>query len=295
MWLLYTVVIFSWGTSWLAIQYQLGDVHPQMSVAYRFLLSGAILISYCLVRRKSLRFSLKQHLRIAAMSIFIFSTNYILIYRSSAFLASGLESVIFSVLTFFNIFNSRLFLKQKSSASVVVATLMGFAGIVLVFNKEIVHFDVSSNVLVGVMLGLCAAYSASIGNIISAKNQKSGLPVLQSTALGMLYGGTWTLVLSLCMGVPLTFSMKAGYLISLAFLSIFASILAFMSYLTLLGLIGPARAGYCVLVFPLVAVTLSVFFEGYQPGIMDLIGMALILLGNYIVMFQPKLGQKRIQ
>ncbi len=288
-WLLYSVVIATWGTSWLAIKYQLGDVHPQMSVAYRFLLSGVILLAFCLLAKKNLRFTKKQHLRIFLQAIFIFSTNYIFIYRSSAYLASGLESIIFSTMTFMNIFNSRLFLKQKVSKEVIIATIMGFVGIIIVFNKELKTFDTSSGVILGIVLGLIASYSASLGNIISSSNQKCGLPVIESTAIGMLYGGIWTFILSLCMGIPATFSTKSEYIISLLFLSVFASVLAFVSYLTLLGRIGPSRVGYCVLVFPIIAVTLSVFFEDYHLGWADLFGMALVLTGNYIVMFKPQL------
>jgi drug/metabolite transporter (DMT)-like permease len=288
-WMLYTIVIATWGTSWLAIKYQLGDVHPQMSVAYRFILSGVILLIFCLIRKKDLKFNKHQHLRILFQAVFIFSTNYIFIYRSSMYLPSGLESIIFSTMTFMNIFNSRVFLKQKISRDVIIATVIGFLGIVLVFNKELKNFESSTNVLLGIVLGLASSYTASLGNIISANNQKLGLPVIQSTALGMLYGGIWTFILSLFMGIEPTFSMKTEYIGSLLFLSIFASILAFVSYLTLLGRIGPSRAGYCVLVFPLIAVTLSVFFEGYQLGMADVLGVLLVLSGNYMVMFKPQL------
>ncbi len=292
-WLLYVIVICSWGTSWLAIKYQLGIVHPQMSVAYRFLLSGLLLFIYCLAKRKKMNFSLKEHALIFFMAIFIFSTNYIFIYRSSAYLASGLESIVFSTLTFMNIFNSRIFLKQKISKEVFLATLMGFTGILLIFNKELKHFNGSHEIILGFALGLVSAYSASLGNIISATNQKRGLPVLQTTAIGMLYGGAWTFILSIAMGIPVTISLTPSYLGSLLFLSVFASILAFISYLTLLGRIGPSRAGYCVLVFPLIAVTLSIFFEDYVLGLYDLIGMILVLAGNYIVMFKPKFLQPK--
>jgi len=284
---LYAVVIFSWGTSWLAIKYQLGVVHPQMSVAYRFILSGLILTTFCLITKKKMSFSLKEHARIFLQAIFLFSTNYIFIYRSSAYLPSGLESIIFSTLTFMNIINSRIFLKQKISLEVVLATCVGFIGIILIFGREIALAN--AGVITGAILGMISAYVASLGNIISASNQKAGLPVVQTTALGMLYGGVWTLILSLAMGLPLVFPVTVEYVGSLLFLSTFASILAFISYLTLLGKIGPSRAGYCVLMFPLIAVTLSIFFENYALRATDGVGMLLVLLGSYVVMFKPKI------
>jgi drug/metabolite transporter (DMT)-like permease len=173
-----------------------------------------------------------------------------------------------------------------------VATALGFVGIVLVFHTELRTLSLSSGLTVGVILGLISSYFASVGNIISASNQKYGLPVLQTTALGMLYGGSWTFIITLAMGIPVKFEPTVSYVGSLLFLSLFASILAFVSYLTLLGRIGPSRAGYCVLVFPLIAVTLSIFFENYHPGVLDLIGMAFVLFGSYIVMFKPQFRKK---
>jgi len=290
-WILYAVVMLSWGSSWLAIQYQLGDVHPQMSVAYRFILSGSLLILYCWVRHKKMKFTVEQHMRIGLQALFIFSTNYIFIYHSSQHLSSGLVSIVFSVLTFFNIFNARLFLQQKISGEVVFASLLGFIGIILVFSEELKNVNASKEIIIGAGLALVASYSASLGNIISANNQKRNLPILQSTAIGMLYGGVWTLVLSLFMGVSLTFSTTSAYLGSLLFLSLVASILAFLSYLTLLSKIGPSRAGYCTLAFPIIAVTLSIFFENYKLDITDIVGFVLVLSGNYIVMFKPQLGK----
>jgi len=292
-WLLYTVVIGTWGTSWLGIKFQLGEVDPRLSVAYRFILAGVLLLSYCLIRRKPMRFSLQDHLRILLLAAFLFSINYMLIYFSSGFLLSGLESIIFSTLTFMNIFNARIFLKQKTSREVLLAVVIGFSGILLIFSPELRNFEGSKQVFTGVMTGIASAYVASLGNIISAQNQKHNLPVLQSTAYGMFYGGLLTLTFAYFSGAEFAISTKTSYWISLLFLSIFASILAFVSYLTLLGRIGPGRAGYCVLAFPMIAVFLSIIFENYHLELTDAVGMVLIIFGNCLVMMKPKFNLKK--
>jgi len=45
---LYSLVLFCWGTSWLAITFQLGEVAPQVSIAWRFLIASLVLFSWCL-------------------------------------------------------------------------------------------------------------------------------------------------------------------------------------------------------------------------------------------------------
>jgi drug/metabolite transporter (DMT)-like permease len=93
-----------------------------------------------------------------------------------------------------------------------------------------------------------------------------------------------TLAFALARGHALVFDPSAPYVISLAFLVLFGSIVAFGSYLKLLGRIGPDRAAYAMIVFPLVALGVSTLFEGYVWTPLAGLGAALILAGNLVVL-----------
>ena len=95
---LYVVTVAIWGSSWLAIKYQLGVVAPEVSVAYRFLLSAAILLMYCSLSGRRLVFSANDHLRIAFQGVMLFGTNYYLLYLASQYLTTGLVAVLFSTI-----------------------------------------------------------------------------------------------------------------------------------------------------------------------------------------------------
>ena len=73
-------------------------------------------------------------------------------------------------------------------------------------------------------------------------------------------------------------------MVSLVYLSIFGSIIAFSTYLTLIGRIGPAKAAYVILVIPIIALIISTLFEGYEFSIYSLGGIALILSGNVVAL-----------
>ncbi len=60
----------------------------------------------------------------------------------------------------------------------------------------------------------------------------------------------------------------------------FGSVIAFGSYLTLVGRIGVDRAAYIGVVFPIVALGLSTLFEGLSWTLLGLSGVALVILGN---------------
>jgi drug/metabolite transporter (DMT)-like permease len=52
----------------------------------------------------------------------------------------------------------------------------------------------------------------------------------------------------------------------------------------LLGKIGADRAAYVTLVFPIIALLLSTFFEEYMWSLFALIGVVLITAGNFLVL-----------
>ena len=109
---LYFLVLFCWGTSWFAITFQLGDVAPQASIAWRFLLASAILFVWCLIRGKKLSFPWRSHIDWLILGFFLFCINYICAYFSSFYLTSGMVCLIFSTLTLLRFLTVLYFLES---------------------------------------------------------------------------------------------------------------------------------------------------------------------------------------
>lgn len=282
--LLYVVTVLIWGSSWLAIKYQLGSVDPMVSVAYRFLLASAISWLYCRFSGRLMRYSLRDHGFMFLQGASLFALNYWLFYLSELTLTSGLAAVIFSTIVVMNMMNGVLFLKNRLELRVVLGAGIGLFGIIVVFWSEVTDFESGSENLFAVSLAVLATLLASLGNIASARNQRKGIPVVQANTFGMTYGALLMLVLSGATGREFTFEVTLPYVSSLVFLSVFASIIAFWTYLTLLGRVGVERAAYATLIFPLVALGFSTVFEDYQWTASAGIGILLILAGNLLIL-----------
>ncbi len=282
--LLYVVTVLIWGSSWLAIKYQLGSVDPMVSVAYRFLLASAISWLYCRFSGRLMRYSLRDHGFMFLQGASLFALNYWLFYLSELTLTSGLAAVIFSTIVVMNMMNGVLFLKNRLELRVVLGAGIGLFGIIVVFWPEVTDFESGSENLFAVSLAVLATLLASLGNIASARNQRKGIPVVQANTFGMTYGALLMLVLSGATGREFTFEVTLSYVSSLVFLSVFASIIAFWTYLTLLGRVGVERAAYATLFFPLVALGFSTVFEDYQWTASAGIGILLILAGNLLIL-----------
>ncbi len=282
---LYALTVLIWGTSWLAIKFQLGVVAPEVSVVYRFALAAAIMLGYCLLARRRMAFSPADHGFMALQGGFLFSTNYFLIYLGSQYLTTGLVAVAFSTIVVMNIIGNGLLFRTALRPRVVAGAALGLAGITLVFWPEVAAFDLSRAGTLGLLLSLAGTASASLGMLTSAWNQsRRRLPVIESNAFGMLYGGFFVTLLTLLRGSPFAFDPAWPYVLSLLYLAVFATVVGFWSYLTLLGRIGADRAAYATVLFPVVALALSTWFEGFQWTLLAALGVALVLLGNVLIL-----------
>ncbi len=282
--ILFLIPSLIWGSTWYAIKFQIGDTDPLFSVGYRFILAGLILVLYSKLRKLNMRFSGRDHLLMALQGACLFGFNYWLVYMSEEHLTSGLVAVIFSGLIFMNVFLNALILKAPIRKNVVFGGIIGILGVALIFKDELRVFDFSDQNFIAFLMAVGSVMLASTGNILSAFNQKKKIPVVQSNAYGMLYGATFVTAIALISGKPLIFDFNMPYMASLMYLSIFGSVIAFTTYLNLLGKVGPDKAGYISLVMPVIALLLSTILEGYQWTAYGLVGLAMILSGIFLAL-----------
>jgi len=280
---LYVISVLIWGSTWLAITFQFGTVPAAVSVVYRFALAGLILLAWARLRDLRLRFSRADHLWMALQGMLLFGINYLLVYLAESEITSGLVAVAFSLLVVLNIVGSRVFFGTPLRPSILIGAALGIGGIVLVFLPEFGRAGRGDPTL-GVVLAVAAATTASLGNIVAYRNHGHGLPVVQMNGFGMLYGALCVAVYALVTRQPFVFDWSSRYLLSLAYLAIFGSILAFGAFLVLLGRIGADRAGYVTVAIPVVALLLSGVFEGlrWHPSLGA--GILLCLVGNVAVL-----------
>ena len=292
---LYGSTVIIWGTTWLAIKFQLGSVDPMVSVLYRFVAAALTLFLYCKLRGLKMRFRLNDHIFMALQGLVLFSVNYWLIYLAEVHVTSGLVAVIFSGIVFMNMINGAVLLGSPIRSNVLLGGAIGVLGIVLVFWPQLISFNLSDKSALGLVLSVVSTFMASLGNIISARHQQNNLPVIQTNAYGMAYGAAIIGAISRISGKTFSFEMSLTYVGSLFYLSLFGTVIAFGCYLKLIGKIGADRAAYATMLFPIVALGISTVYEGYQWAPNNIIGMAVVLVGNWMVFSKRALGKLRTE
>jgi len=284
---LFAACVAIWGSTWIAITFQLGSVAPELSVFYRFLLASAMLFAWCLARGLPLRFPRREHLWIALQGVLMFSVSYVSVYYAEQYVVSGLVAVGYSASPFLNMVAMRVFHRSPMTLRVAAGAALGIVGITLVFWPEFSHIRADRNVALGAFFTMAAVVLSVFSNVVAHRNHEAGHPVWQTMAWGMLYGALFTLAIALALGRPLSFEATPAYVLSLLYLTVFGSILAFGSFLTLMGRVGAARAGYIGVMVPIVALAVSSAFEGYRWELLALVGVAVSVAGNVIILRRP--------
>ena len=281
--LLFVSTVLIWGTTWIAIAFQIEDVPLLTSVFYRFALAGILMVIFLFAIGK-LKTPGKWRF-VVLQALCLFSFNFICFYNATALMPSGLVSVIFSLATIFNAINARLFFGDRVEPRTVIAGVIGVTGLALLFWRDIVG-EVNSDTLLGIAWAAGGTMFFSLGNMVSRRNNAEGTTPVTANAWGMCIGGIILLALLFATGTPITITTDVVYLSALFYLAVIGSIVGFTTYLMLVANIGSAKAGYATVLFPVIALLASTFFEGYVWHLTAIIGLLLTMLGNVVMFYR---------
>lgn len=286
--LLYSAIVLIWGTTWIAIKMQQGNVAAEISIFWRFVCASAVLMIVLITSKRLKKLNPRGHALCLLQGVSVFGVNFYCFYHAVSYIPSGLESVIFSMAMIFNALNSWIFFRQPIPKNFLIAASLGLSGIVFLFWQDLMQFNQATSAFTGVFLSLLGTYSFSIGNMISVKHQRDGNDVMSTNAWGMLYGAIAMGCFAYWQGFHFVPELRFSYLSSLLYLSLFGSVIGFGAYFILVGRIGASQAAYATLLFPLVALAVSTYWEGYVWHWHAIIGLCLILCGNGVMFCKPE-------
>ncbi len=281
---LFAIVVFTWGTSWYPITIHVRYVAPETALFWRFLFSSLLMFAVVRWQGVTLRFAPRHHLWFAGMGACLFCFNYLLMYYAAFELASGMLAVIFSTAAVWGMAIDAAVFRRPVGLRAVAGAAVGIGGLVLVFAPEIAAAEVSEATLGAVGLALAGTLVFSIGSSFSAAAQKRGLTIRGATAWALVYGTVLLLVVVLAGGNGFALPAAPDFVLAMTWHVVFTTAIAFAAYLALVGRIGVGGAAYTTVVFPLVALTLSAWLEGYQWTLAAAIGVVLVGAGNVLVL-----------
>lgn len=284
---LFVACTLIWGTTWYAITFQLGAIAPEYGVALRFAVAALLILAWCAARGLPWRFARRKHVAFAALGTFACSLAYILIYHAERFVVSGLVAVGYAAMPLLNMLAARWVLGTPMTWRVAAGGALGVAGIALVFAPEFSALGTSASIALGATLTALAVLLSCAGNMIVAAQQRRQVRGWAPIGWSMAYGAVAAFVVALLLGRPTAIAWSVPFVLSLLYLALAGSVLAFGSYFALIARVGPARAAYVGVMTPVVALVVSTALEGFVWQAATIAGVALAIAGNVLALHQP--------
>lgn len=283
-WHLFAICVLTWGTTWYAITFQIGHTAPEVGVALRFALAGAVVLAFCAARGMRLRFGLREHAVLALQGCFLYGVSYICVYHAERHIVSGLVAVGYSASPLVTGIGAHFLFRQPLPARFVLGGVLGLLGVSLMFWTEFGKAAGTQDALLGALFTVGSVLLSSVGSLTASRNRSFGLPFWPSLGFGMLYGAAVCAVIAVVQGHGFAPPSVASWWVSLFYLALAGSVLTFACFLTLQERLGPGPAGTVGVMTPLLAITVSMLFEAFRPDALTLTGAALAVAGNFMML-----------
>jgi len=290
-WQLFAICVVVWGTTWHAITYQLYDFSAEVGVAVRFALAGAGVLALCRWRGVPLARSLADHGALALQGVFLYGVSYVCVYHAERFVSSGLVAVGYSASPLLSGIGAALLFGAALSRRFVLGGVLGISGVVVIFWTEITRASGGERAAVGALLTVASVLLSAVGSLVASRNRQRGIALLPAMGFGMLYGAIAAAIVGLAFGRSITLPTAPSWWLSLAYLAFAGSVLAFACFLTLQDRVGVGRAGTVGVMTPLLALLVSLAFEGFRPDALTAAGAALSVAGNALMLSPRRFGR----
>ena len=291
-WQLFAGCVLVWGTTWHAITYQISDLAPEFGVAVRYVLAGGSVVAFALWRGEKLRLSPRAHGSLALQGAFLYGVSYVCVYHAERFVPSGLVAVGYSASPLISSIGAALVFGAALSRRFVAGGVLSVCGVVVIFWTEITRASGGEKAALGALLTVASVLLSAIGSLVASLNRKRGLALLPAMGFGMLYGAIAAALLAVAFGRGLAVPMAPSWWLSLAYLAFAGSVLTFACFLTLQDRVGVGRAGTVGVMTPLLALVVSLFFEGFRPTALTVAGAVLAGGGNALMLRPARSGRR---
>jgi drug/metabolite transporter (DMT)-like permease len=172
------------------------------------------------------------------------------------------------------------------SRRALIGLLIGFVGTVLML---IPNGRIPASAIVAQVAALCGCFSWSVGTVYY-RSMETRISPLMLTALQMLSGGLMMLILSFAIGDFSRWHMSAPGLISLGYLTLCSSCLAYTAYGWLSRNTTPPVIGTYSYVNPAIAAFLGWQFLDEHLSGTQLIGMLIVICGVVLLTLPSRFG-----
>jgi drug/metabolite transporter (DMT)-like permease len=280
----FAIIYFVWGTTFLAIRVGVREVPPFLLAAMRFLVAGFVLYGWMIVRGERSP-SGRQWRSAFLLAILIFVLDYGLLFWAEQRVPSGIAAVMMATIPVFMALSEIIFLRtQRLTVRLALALLIGIGGVAVLMSDSL-NLGGAPIDRAGALALIVASMSWSVSSALTRKLPLPPSKVMSSGAQ-MLAGGLLLTLTAAALGEFRNFhpgTVSRGVWISLLYLIVAGSILAFTAYVWLIHHESPTKVGTYAYVNPVVAVLVGYFLGGEGLGLRTVLGTMLVLISVVVI------------
>jgi drug/metabolite transporter (DMT)-like permease len=281
----FVLVTLIWGSTWIVIRDQLGNVPPSWSVTYRFAVAAIAMFLIAALRRERLLLTGRAWGFAALLGIAQFGFNFNFVYRAEEHITSGLVAVLFALLILPNTMLGRVFLGTPIERRFLIGGGIALVGIAMMIAHEVDASDRgAAAVLAGTALTLAGVLSASMANVMQGTAFARGQSMFVMVAWAMLFGTLADAGFALATVGPPIWDSRTEYLAGLLWLGVVGSAITFPLYFGIIRAVGPGPAAWSSVLIPIIAMGFSTLIEGYQWAALSIVGGLVALTGMVIAL-----------
>ena len=286
--LAFAIIYFVWGSTFLAIRVGVREVPPFLLAAMRFLVAGLVLYGWMMARgeRSPTR---RQWTSASLLAILIFVLDYGLLFWAEQRVPSGIAAVMMATIPVFMALSEIIFLRtQRLTVRLALALLIGIAGVAVLMSPWLSLSGAPTDP-VGAVALIVASMSWSVASALTRKLPLPPSKVMSSGAQ-MLAGGVFLALTAASLGEFRNFhpsTVSRGAWLSLLYLIVAGSIIAFTAYVWLIHHESPTKVGTYAYVNPVVAVLLGYLLGGEALALRTILGTAFVLISVVVITMTP--------
>jgi drug/metabolite transporter (DMT)-like permease len=286
--LAFAIIYFVWGSTFFAIRVGVREVPPFLFAAMRFLVAGLVLYGWMIARGERSP-SLRQWASASLLAVLFFIGDYGLVYWAEVRVPSGITAVMMAMIAPFMALSEIIFLRtQKLTVRLALALLIGFCGVAVLVSRSLNLGGAPIN-RAGAVALIVASISWSVSSVFM---RKLPLPLskVMSSGAQMLAGGVFLALTAAALGEFRNFhpsTVSRGAWLSLLYLIVFGSIIAFTTYVWLIHHESPTKVGTYAYVNPVVAVLIGYFLGGEALGLRTILGTVFVLISVVVITMTP--------
>jgi len=285
--LVFGALCFIWGSTWLAIKVGLGSLPPLTFAGIRFVIASCLLAGYVIAKRIEVPRDAGTWRVMIFLSLTQIAVPYALTFWGEQYMTAGLTSILFATLPFFVVVFAHFMIPgERLTARKVLALLVCFIGVAIIFSKELM---LSLASLSGGIAVIVSAGCAGCANVVGKKYSES-INSAVNLVVQMGVGAILLIVAGLVLerGIQLNFDYASVF--AILYLAVIGSAFAFVALYWLFTHMEVTRTSLFTFITPIVAVLLGWLLLGETIDLNVALGGCLILVGVVLVNQAPKTG-----